>query len=308
MNPCDDPLELYRRMLLIRLFEERALESFSRGLVYGTTHTAIGQEADAVGVLSCTRPGDVIVSNHRGHGHFLAYGGPAEALAAEMMGRATGVCGGRGGSQHLHWKDFYASGILGGTIPLAAGMALAERETGSGAVVAAFLGDGTLGEGVVYESLNLAALWKLPLVLVLENNRYAQTTPIARHLAGSLTGRFAAFGIPVVEAETTDVLEVRRLTQPRLDAARGGEGPQALVLHTYRFSAHSKGDDTRDPAEIERYRKADPLPLQAARLEAAEVERVQREVKQDLETAFAGALAAAPASPSSLTPALGSLP
>ncbi|MBM3122330.1 MAG: thiamine pyrophosphate-dependent dehydrogenase E1 component subunit alpha, partial [Chloroflexi bacterium] len=121
MNPCDDRLELYRRMLLIRLFEERALESFSRGLVYGTTHTAIGQEADAVGVLSCTWPGDVIVSNHRGHGHFLAYGGPAEALAAEMMGRVTGVCGGRGGSQHLHWKDFYASGILGGTIPLAAG-------------------------------------------------------------------------------------------------------------------------------------------------------------------------------------------
>jgi len=306
MNPCDDPLELYRRMLLIRLFEERALESFSRGLVYGTTHTAIGQEADAVGVLSCTRPGDVIVSNHRGHGHFLAYGGPAEALAAEMMGRATGVCGGRGGSQHLHWKDFYASGILGGTIPLAAGMALAERERGAGGVVVAFLGDGTLGEGVVYESLNLASLWELPLVLVVENNRYAQTTPIARHLAGSLTGRFAAFGIPVEEAETTDVLEVRRLTQPRLDAARVGEGPQALVLHTYRFSAHSKGDDTRDPAEIERYRKADPLPLHAARLTAAEVERLQREVKQDLERAFAAALAAAPASPSSLTPALGS--
>jgi TPP-dependent pyruvate/acetoin dehydrogenase alpha subunit len=308
MNPCDDPLELYRRMLLIRLFEERALESFSRGLVYGTTHTAIGQEADAVGVVSCTRPGDVIVSNHRGHGHFLAYGGPAEALAAEMMGRATGVCRGRGGSQHLHWEDFYASGILGGTIPLAAGMALAERERSAGAVVVAFLGDGTLGEGVVYESLNLASLWTLPLVLVVENNRYAQTTPIARHLAGSLTGRFAAFGIPVEEAETTDVLEVRRLTQPRLEAARAGEGPQALILHTYRFSAHSKGDDTRDPAEIERYRKADPLPLHAARLAASEVERVQREVQQDLERAFAAALAAAPASPSSLTPALGSAP
>lgn len=308
MNPCDDRLELYRRMLLIRLFEERALESFSRGLVYGTTHTAIGQEADAVGVLSCTRPGDVIVSNHRGHGHFLAYGGPAEALAAEMMGRVTGVCGGRGGSQHLHWKDFYASGILGGTIPLAAGMALAERDRSAGAVVVAFLGDGTLGEGVVYESLNLASLWKLPLVLVVENNRYAQTTPIARHLAGSLTGRFAAFGIPVEEAETTDVLEVRRLTQPRLDAARAAEGPQALVLHTYRFSAHSKGDDTRDPAEIERYRMADPLPLHAARLAAAEVERVRLEVQQDLERAFAAALAAAPAAPSSLTPALGAAP
>jgi len=305
MNPCDDPLELYRRMLLIRLFEERALESFSRGLVYGTTHTAIGQEADAVGVLSCTLPGDVIVSNHRGHGHFLAYGGSPEALAAEMMGRATGVCGGRGGSQHLHWKDFYASGILGGTVPLAVGMALAERERRPGRIVVTFLGDGTLGEGVVYESLNLAALWKLPVVLVVENNRYAQTTPIARHLAGSLTGRFSAFGIPVEEAETTDVLEVRRLAQPCLDAARAGAGPQALGLPTYRFSAHSKGDDTRDPAEIEHYRKADPLPLHAARLAAAEVERVARQVQNDLEQSFAAALAAPASSPASLTPALG---
>lgn len=306
MNPCDDPLELYRRMLLIRLFEERALESFTRGLVFGTTHTAIGQEADAVGVLSCTRPGDVIVSNHRGHGHFLAYGGSAEGLAAEMMGRASGVCGGRGGSQHLHWKDFYASGILGGTIPLAAGMALAEQERGQGNLVVAFLGDGTLGEGVVYESLNMASLWHLPLVLIVENNRYAQTTPIARHLAGSLSGRFAAFGIPVEQAETTDVNEVRRLTQPLIEAARAGGGPRTLILHTYRFSAHSKGDDTRDPAEVDHYRQADPLPLQARRLAAADTRRVEGEVREALEQAFAAALAAPPADPGSLTPALGS--
>lgn len=305
MNPCDDPLELYRRMLLIRLFEERVLEGFSRSQIYGTTHTAIGQEADGVGVLSCSQPGDVVVSNHRGHGHFLAYGGPAAALAAEMMGREMGVCRGRGGSQHLHWKDFYASGILGGTIPLAAGMALAERELRSGHIVIAFLGDGTLGEGVVYESLNLASLWKLPLVLIVENNRYAQTTPIERHLAGSLIGRFAAFGIAVEEAETTDVHEVRRLAQPRLDAARAGGGPQALVLHTYRFSAHSKGDDTRDPAEVERYRRADPLPLAAARLAPAEVERIQRRVHEDLARAFAEAQASPESSTASLTPALG---
>jgi TPP-dependent pyruvate/acetoin dehydrogenase alpha subunit len=292
-------------MLLIRAFEERVLECFSRGLVYGTTHTAIGQEADAVGVLSCTRAGDVVVSNHRGHGHFLAYGGPAEALAAEMMGRATGVCRGRGGSQHLHWHDFYASGILGGTIPVATGMALAERERRAGRIVVAFLGDGTLGEGVVYESLNLASLWKLPIVLVVENNRYAQTTPIERHMAGSLPERFTAFGIPAVERDTTDVLEVRRLAQPLIDAARGGAGPQALILHTYRFSAHSKGDDTRDPAEVERYRRADPLPLHAARLATPDVERIQRDVGTAVEEAFMAAEAAAPADPETLTPALG---
>jgi acetoin:2,6-dichlorophenolindophenol oxidoreductase subunit alpha len=308
MNPCDDPLELYRRMLLIRGFEERVLGGFSRGLIFGTTHTAIGQEADAVGVLSCARPGDVVVSNHRGHGHFLAYGGPMQALAAEMLGRCGGVCRGRGGSQHLHWQDFYSSGILGGTIPLAAGMALAERECGRNSVVIAFLGDGTLGEGVVYESLNLAALWKLPVVFVVENNRYAQSTPIERHMAGSIVGRFAAFGIPSLEQDTTDVLEVRRLAQPLLDAARAGAGPQTLVLQTYRFAAHSKGDDTRDPVEIERYRRNDPLPLHAARLEVDEARRVEAEAKAAIEDAFRAAQADAPADPADLTPALGQRP
>jgi TPP-dependent pyruvate/acetoin dehydrogenase alpha subunit len=292
-------------MLLIRVFEERVLESFSRGLVFGTTHTAIGQEADGVGVLSCSLPGDVVVSNHRGHGHFLAYGGSMHALAAEMMGRRSGVCLGRGGSQHLHWGDFYASGILGGTVPLAVGMALAEREQGTHAIVIAFLGDGTLGEGVVYESLNMAALWKLPVVFVVENNRYAQTTPIEQHLAGSLPARFAAFGIPVLEQDTTDVLVVRSLAQPLVDAARSGTGPQALILHTYRFSAHSKGDDTRDPQEVERYRKNDPLPLQAARLDASQARQVELKAREAVEGAFRAAEAEAPSDPADLTPALG---
>jgi len=305
MNPCDDTLELYRRMLLIRGFEERVLESFSRGLVFGTTHTAIGQEADAVGVLSCSMPGDVVVSNHRSHGHFLAYGGPMQALAAEMMGRRSGVCRGRGGSQHLHWQDFYSSGILGGTIPLAVGMALAERDHGRKAVVIAFLGDGTLGEGVVYESLNLAALWKLPVVFVIENNRYAQSTPVDRHMAGSIAGRVAAFGIPALEKDTTDVLEVRSRAQPLIDAAREGAGPQALILHTYRFSAHSKGDDTRDPSEIEHYRRKDPLPLHATRLEASQARRVETEVELAIDEAFRAAQADAPVDPSDLAPALG---
>ncbi len=202
-----DDVELYRQMLRIRRFEEKVLASFSSGIFYGTTHTYIGQEADAVGVLACLKEDDVVVSNHRCHGHyFLAYGGSMHALAAELMGRATGVTGGRGGSQHVQWKDFYANGILGGTIPLAVGIALAEKSLKTEKIVFTFMGDGTLGEGVVYESLNMASLWTLPVLFVLENNRYAQTTPVQFHLAGGIADRFGSFAIPTAEADTVDVM------------------------------------------------------------------------------------------------------
>ena len=290
-------------MLRIRRFEETVLDSFPRGWFYGTTHTGIGQEANAVGVLSLRRPGEVVVSNHRCHGHFLAYGGSMTALAAELMGRATGVCGGRGGSQHLMHEDFYASGVLGGTLPLAVGMALAERRRDR--LVIVFLGDGALGEGAVYESLNLAALWRLPVYFVVENNRYAQTTPIRLHLAGEIGARFEAFGIPVEEHDTTDVLEIRDLAAGGLARLRGGSGPQALVIRTYRFSPHSKGDDLRDPQEIERFRQRDPLLILGARLRPDERRALDAAAEQEVQSAFEAALAAPEADPASLTPALG---
>ncbi len=190
-----DDLQLYRTMLLIRRFEERLLDEFSAGRLVGTTHAYIGQEANAAGIFSELSPEDVIFSNHRCHGHFLAYGGDLYRLAAELMGKATGLVGGRGGSQHIHWKNFYSNGIQGGIVPVATGMALAEKASGSGNIVAVFLGDGTLGEGVVYESLNIASLWSLPILFVVENNRYAQTTPISLAMAGSIPARFSAFGI-----------------------------------------------------------------------------------------------------------------
>jgi len=186
----------YRTLYLIRRFEETVLAEFSRGVFYGTTHTCIGQEANAVGVLSQIGADDIVVSNHRCHGHFLAYGGDPRALFAEMMGKSTGVCGGRGGSQHLHWRSFYSNGILGGTLPLATGMALAEKLLGTGGLAVVFLGDGALGEGVVYESFNFASLWGAPILYVLENNHIAQTTPTRLALAGTIPARFAAFGIP----------------------------------------------------------------------------------------------------------------
>jgi TPP-dependent pyruvate/acetoin dehydrogenase alpha subunit len=301
-------LDLYRQMRRIRRFEEMVLEAFPRGQFYGTTHTYVGQEANAVGVLAGIEDGDVVVSNHRCHGHFLAYGGSMRALAAELMGRQTGVCGGRSGSQHIQWKDFYANGILGGTLPLAVGMSLAEKSAGSRRIVVAFLGDGTLGEGVTYESFNMAALWQLPIMFVLEDNRYAQSTPVRLNLAGGMGDRFAAFGIPHAEADTTDVREIRTLAGNAFSHLRGDGGPCALVLHTYRFSPHSKGDDTRDPAEIAHFRERDPLLVHGGRLDGASLEQVDKEVEIEVAEAFRQAGEDPFADPRALTAPLTSQP
>lgn len=285
----DEPRALYKTMLLIRRFEEHLLAEFSTGKLVGTTHTYIGQEADAAGIFAAADPEDVVFSNHRCHGHFLAYGGDPYRLAAELMGKSTGLVGGRGGSQHIHWRNFYSNGIQGGIVPVAAGMALAEKEKQSGKIVLVFIGDGTLGEGALYESLNLAALWRLPLLVVLENNRYAQTTPVELAVAGSMAGRFAVFGIPVWERETSDVLEVRAAAQEAIRHVRSGAGPACLLLHTYRFMAHSKGDDTRSPEELARIRQFDPLTIHAARLSPAELDTAETEVSALIADAFSRA-------------------
>jgi TPP-dependent pyruvate/acetoin dehydrogenase alpha subunit len=285
----DETRALYQTMLLIRRFEERILTEFSTGKLVGTTHTYIGQEADAAGIFSVADPEDVVFSNHRCHGHFLAYGGDPYRLAAELMGKATGLVGGRGGSQHIHWRNFYSNGIQGGIVPVATGMALAEKEKQTGRIALVFIGDGTLGEGALYESLNLAALWRLPLLVVLENNRYAQTTPVETAVAGSMAGRFAAFGIPVWERETSDVLEVRALAGEAIAHVRGGAGPAALILHTYRFMAHSKGDDPRSPEELARIRQFDPLTIHAPRLSESERQQAEAEVAALLADAFSRA-------------------
>jgi acetoin:2,6-dichlorophenolindophenol oxidoreductase subunit alpha len=284
----------YRAMLRIRRFEERLLEGFSQGLLAGTTHTYIGQEANAVGVLEHVTLQDIVVSNHRGHGHFLAYGGPLAGLAAELFGRRTGVCSGRGGSQHLVWGNFMSSGILGGTAPLAVGMGLAEKMAGEGRIVVVFLGDGALGEGVVYESLNMAALWSTPVLFVLENNRYAQSTPIERNLAGSIEGRFAGFGIDCVSLDTTDVLEIEQAAAERVNRIRREEGPCALALATYRFAPHSKGDEDRDPLEIERFRALDPLLVHGQRLDPAMRAEIEVRVRQEIDDALAEAINSPP--------------
>ena len=282
---------LYRSMLRIRRFEETVLEEFSRGRFFGTTHTYIGQEANAVGVLSNLESGDIVVSNHRSHGHFLAYGGDMHGLFAELMGKSTGVSGGRGGSQHLHWRNFYSNGVLGGTAPIATGMALAEKYKGNDAVVIAFFGDGALGEGVLYEALNLASLWAAPILFVLENNRIAQTTPIELNLAGDVASRFTAFGIHAQQLDTSDVVVIHSAASQAIAAVRKNSSPQALILNTHRFGPHSKGDDTRPREEILEIKKTrDPLAIHAKRINSGDINTIEEEVSNEVAQAFQDAL------------------
>lgn len=249
-------------MRVIRAFEERSLAEFSAGRLFGTTHTYIGQEANAAAIFPNLLEEDVVWSNHRCHGHFIAYGGDPYRLAAELMGKATGLVSGRGGSQHIHWKNFYTNGIQGGIVPIAAGMALAKKFDKRNSIAVVFIGDGTLGEGAVYETMNIAALWQLPLLIVVENNRFAQTTPIEVALSGKIVDRFSAFGIPAYELDTSDVTEIAPIAQKAIMDVRQGSGPRGLILNTYRFSAHSKGDDTRDREYVAMMReKFDPLKI-----------------------------------------------
>src|SRR4051812_28532286 len=214
---------LYRRMRFIRRFEESLLELFDRGLLNGTTHACIGQEADAVAIIEHLGEDDHVFSNHRCHGHFLAHTGDALGLMAEIMGKPEGVCGGIGGSQHLCAPGFKSNGIQGGIVPNAAGIALAKKLDGDGGLSLVFIGDGTLGEGAVYETLNIASLWKLPLVVVLEDNEWSQSTPSSVNLAGSMRERFSAFGLPVFEIDSTDVDELDAVAERAIGHARESE-------------------------------------------------------------------------------------
>lgn len=269
--------EFYSGMYLIRTVESSLLELFERGELTGTVHTCIGQEACAVGVVGALdAERDLVFSNHRAHGHYIAYCDDVEGLIAEIMGRSAGVCGGIGGSQHLHRRRFYTNGIQGGIVPNAAGAALAARLRGSGAISAVFLGDGTMGQGVVYESLNVASLWSLPVLFVLEDNGYAQTTP--KHLAhaGSFTDRARAFRVETRAVAADDVFRVRVAAAEAVEQVRRTQRPFFLALSTYRLAPHSKGDDFRNKGEIESRRNRDPL----ARLGALLPDGVRRAVEE----------------------------
>ena len=288
----------YERTFFIRRFEETLLDLFSLGKLVGTTHTYIGQEANAVGVIENLDPSrDVVFSNHRCHGHYLAFTDDAFGLLCEVMGKAPGVCGGKGGSQHLCKGNFYSNGVLGSIVPVATGIALAEKKKGTGAVSAVFLGDGTLGEGVTYESLNMASLWELPVLFVVENNHYAQSTPVELELAGSIATRGAAFGLETGELDTTDVEAIHEAAAQAISRIRETSAPYFLVLNTYRFSPHSKSDDQRDPAEIEERRTRDPLRVTGARLGDDQRAAIEARCEERLAETVEAAEAAPAASP-----------
>lgn len=273
---------IYRRMRFIRRFEENLLDLFDRGMLNGTTHACIGQEANAVAILDHLHEDDHVFSNHRCHGHFLARTGDASGLMAEIMGKPEGVCGGIGGSQHLCAPGFMSNGIQGGIVPNAAGIALAKQLDGGTGLSVVFIGDGTLGEGALYETLNLASLWKLPLVVVLEDNEWAQSTPSSANTAGSIRGRFAAFGLPVFEIDSTDVEEIDVLAERALSHARTAPEPVAIIIHTYRLCHHSKNDDNRPANEVAARWALDPIEIHGRRLDPP----VRSAIDADVESAL----------------------
>jgi acetoin:2,6-dichlorophenolindophenol oxidoreductase subunit alpha len=236
-------------LVFIRRFEETLLELFAAGELSGTTHTCLGQEYVPVAVAPLTR-GDFILSNHRGHGHYLAHCGDAEGLLAEVLGREGAPCQGVGGSQHLSGDGFLSTGVQGQSVPVAVGVALHFKRTGQSRVAVAYIGDGTWGEGAVYEALNMAQLWQVPLLVVVENNGIAQSTPLRMHLAGSIEGRARAFGISYQRIETMDIEQIRRALAPQVEQVRRARTPGVVEFNTVRLGPHSKGDDSRDSAEL----------------------------------------------------------
>ena len=248
LTPLAD--EDLRSLLLIRHFELAVLAMFGASEIAGTTHTAIGQEPVPVALAPLLREEDVVLSNHRGHGHYLArYPEPA-GLLAEIMGREGGLCRGVGGSQHLHRRGYWSTGVQGETLPVAVGMALDARRQGRGSLVLVYVGDGSWGEGAIYEALNMASLWQVPVVIAVENNGIAQTTRVASHTAGSIGRRAAAFGIRHQRVSSVDVNEIRQSVTIDLREARALPCPLIVEFDVPRVGPHSKSDDTRCAAEL----------------------------------------------------------
>lgn len=248
-----------KEALLIRRIEESFLDLFSLGKLNGTVHTCVGQEFSAVAFAGQLKKTDFIFSNHRCHGHYISFTKDYSGLLAELLGKKNGVCGGVGSSQHLQNGNFYSNGIQGGIVPLAAGMALANKLENNNNIGIVFIGDGTLGEGVLYETLNIISLWKLPLMIVCENNSYAQSTFHKDNRSGDILKRADAFAIKTFESNTWEVETLINSAKESIDYVRENKEPVFHLVNTYRLNAHSKGDDDRDSEEINEYKKKDFL-------------------------------------------------
>jgi pyruvate dehydrogenase E1 component alpha subunit len=245
----DQYIEMYRRMMMIRLFEEQVNELYTRALMPGLAHLYAGEEAVAVGVCEALRPDDYITSTHRGHGHCLAKGASPDRMFAELLGKEAGYCKGKGGSMHIAdpaTGNLGANAIVAGSTGIATGAAFSAKHFGKGQVAVCFFGEGALGQGVVYEVMNLAALWKLPVIYVCENNLYSEYTHFSETTAGEILARGPAFGVPSGSVDGQDVRAVYAVAKKMTDRARDGQGPSFLVCDTYRYTGHHVGDVNRE--------------------------------------------------------------
>jgi acetoin:2,6-dichlorophenolindophenol oxidoreductase subunit alpha len=301
----EELLDLFERMAVIRATEKAAYDLFMSGLVKGTTHLAAGHEAVAVGASAALRPDDYVFATYRGHHHAIARGATPEACLAELMSRATGLCGAKGGSMHLTVADGNMLGsyaIVGSHLPIACGAAWSAKLRGSGQVAVAFFGDGATNIGAFHEALNLAAVWKLPALFVCENNLYMEYTPIASvtAVAQPAADRAPAYGLPAEVVDGNDVVAVLEATSKAVDRARAGNGPTIIEALTYRQYGHSRSDPAkyRPQEEVDRWLKRDPLTLLADRLRGDGVaEEAIEERRRRAQEVVAAAVEAAKAAP-----------
>lgn len=258
-------LKAFRTMYLIRFFEEKAEELYMQGLVHGTMHLSVGQEATATGAIFALNPEDYIVSTHRGHGHCIAKGADVKLMMAEFLGKETGYCRGRGGSMHiadLKAGNLGANGVVGSGIPIAVGAGLAIKLQREKRVVLCFFGDGAANTGAFHESLNMAAIWQLPVIFLCENNFYAMSTPVSRAFpVENIADRASAYGIPGVVVDGNDFFAVYEATKNAAERARRGEGPTLIECKTYRWKGHSRSDPQRyrSREEVEAWKRKDPI-------------------------------------------------
>jgi acetoin:2,6-dichlorophenolindophenol oxidoreductase subunit alpha len=298
MRDNGNRVELLTQMLLSRYFDEKVNDLYAEGKVHGTAHFYVGQESVAVGAIAALKEGDVITSTHRGHGHAIAFGLDVDRMAAELLGQATGYCHGKGGSMHIADVTvgmLGANGIVGGSMGIVCGAAWAFKRRGQDNAAICFFGEGAANEGIFHEALNLAAIWKLPVVFLCENNQYGMSMSVKRATAiENISDRAAAYGMPGVTVAGTELDEVYKATLEALERARAGEGPTLLEAITYRYLGHSKSDANlyRTREEIQTWRKRDPIQRFAAVLEGEGVlqenewQRLDEEAKQRIEEAF----------------------
>lgn len=296
---ADKLIWMYRRMMSIRAFEEKAIELFTAAELPGFLHSQLGQEAVPVGVCATLRDDDCITSTHRGHGDIIAKGARLDRMMAELFGKATGYCRGKGGSMHI--ADFKlgimgANGIVGGSIPIATGVGVSIQMQGTDQVVVCFFGDGGANQGSFHEALNLASTWSLPVVYVCQNNQYAESTPQSTHQKiKDIAVRAQAYDMPGVVVDGNDVVAVYETARAAVDRARAGGGPTLIEAKTYRMRGHYVGDPGvyRPKEEVEYWKARDPIEIQRQRLldddilTTAEIEAIEHEVRTALEEAVA---------------------